>query len=241
VFFKNAYKVFLTWYNMKKWVIVVVFFAFVFLGSFAFFLYNSLYQDVTGQVFLDNEFEREASDFKPSNTYNSGDVFLSPEGYCEIKSISVSHVAVELGEDISVYVDGITCIGNKVEVEVFEKDYFFEDSVAVISGEFIRNRAILDWTVDDEFEYLFEDTFEGDSLEIYFKLMDGEREFNSNVLEVFKKEINNGDLGLSPENNEYSVRVIFWLVLGIMIVGILFATISVVRLIRANSRYFASR
>ncbi|MBM3232197.1 hypothetical protein FJZ21_02360 [Candidatus Pacearchaeota archaeon] len=157
---------------MNKSVLIGLTLFLIFAASFSVFLHDEIFNEIPGkQIFLDDKFEKEPGDFRPSN---SNSILLSPTDNCDIESISLSHTAARLEDTVSIYVDGkdgTNCNQRSVEIKVYEKDWLFDDSVVLLSGDFIRNKATIDLEIGEDFSYLFEEWFEGDSIEIYFEVL----------------------------------------------------------------------
>jgi len=219
---------------MKKralWIIFLI----VFLVSFGFFLYDGLLLSLTGrQVFLDDEFEKSASDF--AGQYD--EPLLNSPNDCEIMLISSSHSVAKVGRNISIYVDGIGCIDQELDVKIFENDYFFDDYVDAVSGTFTRNRLTLDWIVTDEFVDLLDERFEGDALEIYFRVDYANLKFESRPLKFYLADTDlEEDLALSPIEEQPGAKIIFYIVLITLVSSMLVVIVLIIRFARFNSRF----
>ena len=175
------------------------------------FSFYDLFGKITGNPILaDDGFVRNASDFGTGRNlvlFNKDGVSLSPnssnssensdliDSGCVIDSVSWSEKTVEFGGNVQIVVYGEGCDAGGFDVEVFEKDTFFNDGVTVLEGSFENGRALIDFD-SSNFNYLFDEIFEGDELEIYFEVDfdSGNDKVVSSLLTVFDEGI---DLGPS--------------------------------------------
>ncbi|MEK6836984.1 MAG: hypothetical protein AABX94_04955, partial [Nanoarchaeota archaeon] len=172
-------------------------------------LFTKLDNVITGSPILaDDGFVREAKDFgtgsnlvffkdraffspdssSSSDTSSSSGSESDSDSGCVIQSVSWSEKFIVAGNSVQIVVYGEECDGQSFDVGVFEKDTFFDDDVIVLEGSFVNGRALIDWTISDDLTYLFDGVFEGDELEVYFKIDFNDVELVSSLLVVSDEE-----------------------------------------------------
>jgi len=129
----------------------------------------------------------ENSDLSDSESNSDSDSDSDSDSECVIKSVSWSEKTVEFGGNVQIVAYGEGCDKQKFDVEVFEKDTFFRDKVVVLEGSFENGRALIDFETSG-FDYLFDEIFEGEELEIYFETDFNDVELVSSLMIVFKEE-----------------------------------------------------
>src|SRR3989344_278928 len=134
---------------------------------------------------LDSSENSDLSDSEPGSESNYDS---SSGSECVIESVSWSDKIVEFGENVQIVVYGEGCDKQKFDVEIFEKDTFFRDKVIVLEGSFENGRALIDWEINSDFNYLFDELFEGEELELYFEVNFNNSKLVSSLLTVSKEE-----------------------------------------------------
>ncbi|MEK6925002.1 MAG: hypothetical protein AABW71_02060 [Nanoarchaeota archaeon] len=212
---------------MKKSVLIGVVVFSIFALSFTLFLHDKIFLQITGkQIFSDTQFEQPAESFKSSKS--STGISLSPDSIgCQIIDISSSHTVARIGKTVSIYIDGEGCDGEDIDFEVYEDDLFFNDHATILSGEFLRDRVTIDWTIGEDLSYLFDEAFEGDDIELYFETNLVNNKLASNLLYVYLSEEESPLLQPLNEEKESEIKIIFWMVFVILVSGIAAAFISI--------------
>src|SRR3989344_2771717 len=138
---------------------------------------------------------------QPVNAFSFGKSPPNP-GNCVIKSISWDENFIGLGDKSKLIIKGENCNEKTVELNVFEKDFLFDDSVKSFEVSF-ANEVISVELDSSDLNYLFDEVFEGDGLEIYFEIGFDSRKEVSSVLTVSEDGV-----GLAPFEGGVDLEVI---------------------------------
>jgi hypothetical protein len=141
--------------------------------------------DITGKQISD--FEQPASAFRPPSSATKK-VSLDPSDSCSISEIEWERSTVRLGETAEIFIYGNNyCNNNEIKINVYEKDFLFNQRVVALKGSFVQDKATLTLEIGEEFESLLNEAFEGDELEVYFKLNYNNEKYVSSLLSVVRE------------------------------------------------------
>ncbi|MEK6909016.1 MAG: right-handed parallel beta-helix repeat-containing protein, partial [Nanoarchaeota archaeon] len=86
---------------------------------------------------------------------------------CLITDVSFDRVSANVEDTVNIVVIGENCNGHDINIDIFEKDSFFNDKIHTFSGNFIEDKVLVEWLIDKEIYGLFGERFEGQELELY--------------------------------------------------------------------------